>query len=247
MKCPTCASGNVKKSSALYEQQSTRYDGSSQGWWITSKGTIGVGQSRSQGRRTSVAIERNAPPLGVGQLVGCAVIGPMVVIPILVLIGLPLWLSILLPPTVAVGLAIWVHRLKKDEWSQQDQAYSRQWYCSKCGSLFIDDKAALLGTGEGRRTPVDSEIATLRIGPDRQAYVDRVLSPIQRAKTPTDRDLLGLSEILKRSGEDHSFEPAAMDKGLISRLASLGFITYDPVRNQFLLTAAGLACTPRSK
>ncbi len=76
---------------------------------------------------------------------------------------------------------------------------------------------------------------------DRQAYIDRVTSPIQRARMPTDRDNQGLFEIVNRSADDHSFEPNAMDKGLISRLASLSFIAYDPARDRFFVTAEGMA------
>ncbi len=240
MKCPNCGSGNVNKSSALYEQQLTRYDGASTGWWITSRGTVGVRQSRSRGNRTSVVIERNAPPTGVSEAVGCAAMLPLIAVPVLILIGVPLWLSILLPPAAGIGLAIWVHGKTKDEAAPHIEAYSRQWYCSKCGSIFHDRPHKSEGEGyEPHLRPAIQAVA--RSGTDRQAYIDRVISPIQRARTPTDRDDQGLFEIVNRSTEDHSFEPTAMDKGLVSRLASLSFIAYDPARDRFFVTAVGMA------
>lgn len=186
------------------------------------------------GRRLSPAIDRNAPPTGTANAIGCAAVAPIAAVPILMVIGVPLWLSVALPIAAGAGLGGWLYSKTRAIAHLEDDAYSRQWYCAKCGSIFVEPQT--------QREPVSGALSSVQLQPrsaDLQAYVDRVIAPIQRAKSPTDRDWLGLAQIIERASADGSFDPVGLDKGLVSRLASLDFITFDLVRDQFLVTAKG--------
>jgi hypothetical protein len=68
---------------------------------------------------------------------------------------------------------------------------------------------------------------------------------VQRAKSETERDGTWLKTIAARvNGDDRSFDPCrptALDLGAVSRLASLGFLRYDPERDVFSLSDKGAA------
>lgn len=69
----------------------------------------------------------------------------------------------------------------------------------------------------------------------------RIANPIQRAKNPTERDQSGLMLCFKHSDANGFFDPVAAtaDLGMLSRIASLGFIARDGQRAK--LTADGLS------
>lgn len=75
----------------------------------------------------------------------------------------------------------------------------------------------------------------------RADYVARVLSPVQTAKSPSERDESHLATIVTRAKRDATFDPAALccDLGVISRLASLALIEFDDASDTFSLTTAG--------
>lgn len=71
--------------------------------------------------------------------------------------------------------------------------------------------------------------------------LQRIASPIQCAKSATVRDDSGLLLCFKHSGADGTFNPcdATADLGMLSRIASLGFISTDGKTAK--LTASGLS------
>lgn len=75
-------------------------------------------------------------------------------------------------------------------------------------------------------------------------YAARVQHPVQRIATgsgPSERDQSLLALIHANSDKAGTFDPVALaaDAGVISRLASIAFITYDAKAHTFSLTAAG--------
>lgn len=69
----------------------------------------------------------------------------------------------------------------------------------------------------------------------------RIAKPIQRAKNPTERDESGLLLCFRHADANGCFDPVAAtaDLGMLSRIASLGFIVRDGQRAK--LTADGIS------
>jgi hypothetical protein len=239
MRCPQCGSNNTQKSSALYEQNVRVSDGRSAGLFVTSRGTVGFGGGRRTSRSMSLAAQANAPhrhlPLRsiVAVLVGfsLAVIfadnGGGLLVTICLFVG-TFWLSVYLA-------------LPTDAEKTEQSRWSSQWYCKKCGHIFFEP-------GETERSVTSEPLTTHGrsfVSPvlrstkknSRQQYIDRVLHPVQRAAGATERDIAGLDAIRNHTAVDGSFDPENVrcDLGIISRLASLGLITYDQRADRFLL------------
>lgn len=98
----------------------------------------------------------------------------------------------------------------------------------------IDRQRAQSRKSEGGKNPSGSR---------REEYVKRVLNPIQRAKTETDRDGTWLKKIMARSDpRTQTFDPCSptpLDFGVVSRLASLRFLAYSPDNDEFQITTQG--------
>ncbi|WP_152608780.1 hypothetical protein [Croceibacterium mercuriale] len=120
--------------------------------------------------------------------------------------------------------------------------YDRQWYCFKCGHKFEVDLDGASADSPGTGTPMRTTSGS-GSGGSRAAYASRILSPVQRAKSETERDGTWLRTIAARAnGEHRSFDPCrptALDLGAVSRLASLGYLTYDQQTDMFSLSEKG--------
>jgi hypothetical protein len=230
MQCPRCGSGNTQKSSAVYEQGVRNAEGRSSGFFVTSRGTVGVGQSRRKSRSSTLATERNAPHRMVPTraiLVG--VVGLLVS---LVALNSGIGFVAFLILVVGIFWAMIYVSAPTDRESAEEERWQTQWYCKKCGDIFFeDDNPTELGASSAFTSPV---LRTKAKHP-RSEYIDRVLNPIQRAASPTERDQAGLAAIRARTRPDGSFDPDVIncDLGVISRLSSLGLIAYDKVADRF--------------
>ena len=245
VRCPQCGSGSVKKSSAIYEQGISRSQGRSGGVWY-SRGGPGVWSGRSSSERISGAAARNAPT-GF-ELEAFAFVG---VFAAALLVGFfaadSIGSFVMAVPIafVVAGIAAFAVSVSQKEQRAASQArYDRQWYCSKCGHKFEVD---LDRTGPAAAENAAPAGPTGGAGPGgyRADYASRILSPVQRAKSETERDGTWLNTIAARAnGNDRSFDPCrptALDLGAVSRLASLGFLRYDPEGDVFSLSDKGAA------
>lgn len=245
VRCPRCGSGSVKKSSAIYEQGVSRSQGRSSGLWF-SRGGPGVWSGRSSSERISGAAAINAPTgfeleafTFVGLFLAALLVGFFTADSVgSFVMAIPI-------AFVVAGIAAFVVGVsQKDQRAAAQASYDRQWYCSKCGHKFEVD---LDQTGPAAAEKADPAGPTGGAGPGgyRADYASRILSPVQRAKSETERDGTWLKTIAARAnGNDRSFDPCrptALDLGAVSRLASLGFLRYDPVADVFSLSDKGAA------
>jgi hypothetical protein len=132
--------------------------------------------------------------------------------------------------TVTVVATVFVAATVRDDEGVQEK-YERQWYCSKCGRKFHERGSE--ETASFVTTDNETGKALVSRHPD---YAERVVRPIQIARTQTERDAQGLHDIQKRSTEDGTFDPMAptpLDKGLVSRLASLGLVSWNEKTDTF--------------
>lgn len=120
--------------------------------------------------------------------------------------------------------------------------YDSQWYCRKCGSIFHNFPPRGTVTPEQtNQNDFVSPVVRLATRRTRQNYIDRVRNPVQRASTATLRDLAGLKAIRESSSSDGTFDPEVMncDLGIISRLSSLKYVTYDAGSDRFIVAGFG--------
>ena len=251
MHCPSCGSTNVKKSAAVYEQGTSHTDHRGGGYWASSRGNVGAWSRRGGSTRSTGSAQRNAPPLqgwalpvtaaaGLG-LVGTIILG--------VSISMNITTLIVLAPLVSLGAASTLWHLTTDERARADKSYARQWYCLRCGTLF-HKSANESGAGSGAspaadpppNQPFSSARDQYRSNSKRRAYAARIVSPVQRARAETDRDASGLLSIADRADAGGTFDPQRptdLDLGLVSRLASLGYLRWTAPLDEFALTTAG--------
>lgn len=73
------------------------------------------------------------------------------------------------------------------------------------------------------------------------AYVERIVSPVQIAKEETERDRVGLLAVAARVDDTGAFDPTRdppLDLGVVSRLSSLGYVSYDALSSRMHLSDA---------
>lgn len=242
VRCPRCGSGSVKKSSAIYEQGVSRSQGRSSGLWF-SRGGPGVWSGRSSSERISGAAAINAPTgfeleafTFVGLFLAALLVGFFTADSVgSFVMAIPI-------AFVVAGIAAFVVGVsQKDQRAAAQASYDRQWYCSKCGHKFeVDlDRANPASAGNTSTGPASGSGS----GGHRGDYASRILNPVQRAKAETERDRTWLKTIAARAtGDGRSFDPCrptALDLGAVSRLASLGFLNYDPDTGIFSLSEEG--------
>lgn len=206
---------------------------------------MGIWKGKSQRTRVSLAAQRNAPPTDV--LPGCVAVLVFVVVLVIGISILDPVSAFLVSMAAGVIACVWVYKRTSVERSSMEARYERQWYCSRCGTKF-EVGIPIAGPGHA-----PNRIATAMKGPASRRhscsqmvcaeYAERVLTPVQRAKSETERDAEGLIEIFTRSGGQGVFDPChqpALDLGIVSRLSSLGYLMYDVQNDEFLLTVKGL-------
>lgn len=192
---------------------------------MTSRGVIGAYQGRSNSQSISEIARKNAPPnpKSVDTATAVFMSGAIASSLIAVMAGsFTLWLFGVVITLFATVLAV---VLVKDEEGVSDE-YNRQWYCYKCGRNFHEPMS---------HEPIDrrGEVSPISRHPD---FAQRVRSPVQKAKSLTDRDSQGLREIQERSAADGSFDPMVpkpLDLGIVSRLASQGLLLWDEETDTF--------------
>lgn len=239
-RCPDCGSGRIQKSSALYEQGVRTSEGRSSETFITSRGTVGVGSSQNASRSSSLAAERNAPANGAPPRALIAGIGGLVVALIIGQLADSLLLTLFLA-LVAFGASIYL-TAPNDAEAAAERRWLDQWYCKVCGNIFsLGDHDT--GAQSAKKTSYESKAenfissVTNSQPRSREAYISRVLNPIQRARAASERDLAGLEHIRSGANAAGAFDPEALnlDLGIASRLASLGMIQYDQSNSRFLI------------
>lgn len=240
MNCPECGSSNVQKSSAVYEQGVRIGEGRSSGAFVTSRGTVGIGASRSASRSSSLAAELNAPGTGLplrSMIAGAACFA----FGFFGLVVLESFLFFMLAFAAAIPVGIYFLAPTDAEIAER-RRYDAQWYCRKCGTIFHDfgkvmNSRQQLSAGNEH---LDSSIYRRTTNP-REAYIQRATSPVQRASGATERDLAGLARIRSDAQEDGSFSPELLgyDLGLISRLASLNLVRFDAEQDRFFVDGVG--------
>lgn len=237
IKCPHCDSRNVKKSSAMVDQGTRNSSGISRGGWVSSSGRFGVSQRKYSSTSATTAAELNAPPTPSSPMIGYLVLVGLVVL--WVPISMPNVLALILGEFVLaiVGSVLLVAMFNRPSATDRAvrQRWDKQWYCLRCGELFVPDTAAPADRNGG--SDYDGPSGPVRrVSPTgRSLYIDRVQNPVQRAKAMTDRDSAGLRAIRKRATPNGTFDPQALrcDLGLMSRLSSLGLVTYDVRNHEF--------------
>lgn len=187
--------------------------------------------------------------------------------------GAGLWSFLLLPISVIVCVS-YARATDDGSDAEREARYQRQWYCNTCGAKFetqpssqesADPRANQRsgptggpddGGGSREHDAADQRYAGPspaynRGQPEQRAlYIERVLNPVQRAKSATERDLSGLAMIVARMGADTAFEPLAgvpIDLGVISRLASLNFIEFVRSADRFYVTPRGFEAAQTSR
>lgn len=236
IECPDCGSRNVKKSSAVVQQGTRTASGTSRGGWISSAGRVGVSGRKYSSVSTTGATDLNAPPAASQPMIGALVL--MILAVVWVPISISNILTLILGEflLIVVGsivlMAMFIRPSATD--SAALEQWKRQWYCLRCGNLFSAELPNGVGSSQNeQRGQLTSEGRPA--GTRRSLYIDRVLDPVQRAKSMTDRDAAGLRVIRENARTDGSFDPVALhcDLGLVSRLSSLGLIMYDPENDEF--------------
>jgi rubredoxin len=245
VRCPECGSGSVKKSSAIYEQGISRSQGRSGGFWY-SRGGPGVWSGRSSSERISGAAARNAPTgfeleafTFVGAFAAALLLG------FFTADGIGSFVLAVPIAFVVAGIAAFAVGVSQKEQRAASQArYDRQWYCSKCGHKFEVDLGQARPGAAGNPANVGPSSGS-GSGGYRADFAARILNPVQRAKSETERDGTWLKTIAARvNGNDRSFDPCrptALDLGAVSRLASLGYLRYDQGGDVFSLSDRGAA------
>lgn len=148
--CPECGSANVQKSSAVFEQGTRLNEGRSNGAFITSRGTFGVGASHSKGRSWSLATERNSPPeFGppFKALVAAFGSGALVLV-----LGLAIESPLLSASSIFVMFGVMIYfAAPSDAETDERQLWEMQWYCRKCGATFVPEDVAKAHLAERAR------------------------------------------------------------------------------------------------
>lgn len=226
----------------MYEQGIRTSEGRGSGAFMTSRGTIGIGATRHSSRSSSLATDRNAPPSSVPP---SALITALCGLALTVMISVSVdgflnglfW--IVIGTCLTFGVSFYLAIRPNSNNDAALRAWENQWYCRTCGETFV--RSAVRQANE-EREPYDPFISDRSVARTRQAYIDRVVNPIQRARSPTSRDLAGLRRIRASAGSDFTFHPEALalDLGIASRLASLRFISYVPQTDRFSITKQGL-------
>jgi len=245
MRCPHCGSSSVQKSSAFYEQGVRESVGSSTGWFLTSRGSVGVGSWKRHSQSQSLAASRNAPQY---------VISPKSWLVVLAGFALSFWpisymwdafwdldlggvLLYFILAFLLIGAAMIGAIILNTDGREAMKAWESQWYCRKCGGLFFEPAAASHMPAAAPTSFVSPVMrsAQARL---REEYRDRVVSPVQCAGRMTERDRAGLDAIAARVAADGSFDPERIgcDLGIISRLSSLKAIEYEEGTDRFLIT-----------
>jgi hypothetical protein len=135
VKCPSCGSARVQKSSAIYEQGISHSQGKSSGIGISSRGRVGVYSGGSKSTRISQLAEQNAPPEN--SVVGCAFAVPFAGFLLLAVFSdIGFLTGVFIGAAVGVGAALWMHNLTKNEYAEELAKYNARWYCRKCGNYF---------------------------------------------------------------------------------------------------------------
>jgi predicted RNA-binding Zn-ribbon protein involved in translation (DUF1610 family) len=139
--CPHCGSRSIKKSSAIYQQGQSTYSGSSTGLGIGSNGKVGIYGGQHTGRRITKIAEDNAPPMIDANNMACLlVLAPIGLVFLgfiangfigMMVCGL---ISVIVVPIIAILSA--TLSPKSEAQATADEAYLKQWYCSKCGEKF---------------------------------------------------------------------------------------------------------------
>ena len=240
MNCPDCGSSNTQKSSALYEQGVRTTQGRSAGIFLTSRGTIGVGKSRHQSRSSTLAADINAPHHGlpVRSMIAFAVGFLAAFVSQAAGGGFFLFVGLILG---GFFTGIYLSAPNNAELAEKGR-YESQWYCRKCGSIFHNFSPCGTVTPEQpNQNDFVSPVVRLATRRTRQSYIDRVRSPVQRASIATPRDLAGLKAIRESSSSDGTFDPEVMncDLGIISRLSSLKYVTYNEGSERFIVAGNG--------
>jgi hypothetical protein len=140
MQCPSCGSNNTQKSSAAYEQGVRITEGRGTGFFVTSRGTVGVGKSRRKSRSSTLATERNAPH----RMVPTRSILVGVVGLILSLVALNSGIGFVAFLILMVGTfwAMIYFSAPTHGEATEEKRWQSQWYCKKCGELFFENDAA---------------------------------------------------------------------------------------------------------
>lgn len=256
MRCTSCGSASVKKSFAVFEQGQSHTTRRSRGVWVSSRGRTGLWSSRGSGARISNVAQRNGPPVGSLSIVVLSAMATIIVSSLLFLFigaGFFLTLFLVFVSTLIVTFEAWKRTSQLR--AAEDDAYSRQWYCSRCGTIFRDSsptslagepQAVAMGKASDAEKQNQQQPATLyqqnHHVVSRDHYAERITNPIQRAKVETDRDSRGLLEISRRAdsrGTFHPEHPYPLDLGLVSRLASLNYLYWEPNQNKFGITNSG--------
>lgn len=241
MRCPHCGSSDVQKSSAVHEQDVRVTEGRATGIGMGSRGGFGIGIGRYASRSSTRAGDINAPP---GHMPPRVLLASVVGVPVALGIGVladSLALTLVLV-VIALGIMIYLSA-PNDEELRNESRWRSQWYCKRCGGLFFDDPSTAKAPSGSTHEAFVSPVLRRHAKNSRQAYIDRVRTPVQRAAKMTPRDAAGLDAIRERALPDGRFDPEYMgcDLGVISRLASLGLITYDERSGRFLLRETGEA------
>ena len=255
MKCPECGSSKVQRSAAVYEQSVRTSEGRSVGVFLTSRGTFGVGGSKHVGRSSSLAADRNAPPEPVSikaKAAGaCGIILMFLYVQFSDAGFVETWLIASIIALLGLGVAIYLSA-PTDEQEAEQRRWERQWYCRQCGGTFLEEGPASQAPDNQPRLRTAltfvSPVVGSKIMHSRQTYVERVINPVQRAANMTDRDYVGLAEIRNCARPDGTFDPQQIrcDLGIISRLSSLGLITYDRATGRFVVPNSGTSISARN-
>ena len=248
VRCPNCGSSRVRSSAAAYDQGVSRTSSAGGGLWA-SRRRIGAWQSRRSTVRVSAVAERNAPPtnplpgfaFGVVFIL-CLIVGPHADN----IIGdfTTRFLLALSLGSIA-GFTVW-HWIR-DEIDSELNRWTNTWYCSTCGNNFSRDSTMEQPSSAANTAEKDVLSSTGQnrwqlIGSRWFEYLSRVKSPVQRAKTESRRDIEGLLQIDDRMDSEGLFDPEQpywLDLGLVSRLASLGYLTFDEQRKRLSVTESG--------
>src|ERR1700720_2673051 len=147
--CPACGSTSVKKSSAVYEQGFRKSQSQSTGIGLGSRGRIGVGIATTVGSSRSLAAEKNAPPTPEAGMAGVVAgfFAYLLAVIVLEILGVGFFESLILALLIALAAGIYVGHRSYSGDQRRDQArqseYWHQWYCLRCGRIFIYDPPQL--------------------------------------------------------------------------------------------------------
>lgn len=240
MRCPNCGSSRTQSSYAVFQQGTSTWTSRSRGSWFSTR-SWGISSGQSSGQRMSTVAAANQPPSSDGEAMIAAVVMLLVIfvgvawvdsIGTFFLVGL---LAMLAGGVTMAGLT----NLTRESRAAEHERYARTWYCRQCGTRFEAD----LQQANGHLPSPLPAPNGWGLSDCRAVRAARVVNPMQRARLPTDRDLAGLQSIFDRStGDPLTFDPCRpvpIDLGIMSRLASLGYLTYDAKDDSFRITPTG--------